>query len=409
MSVAAEHRALSRPPLKATLESKTDMSRPTDNHRGRTLPLRSRRAALALLVAGAGVLAVPAAGQAATTSFGSDLSAPASLDTTTAVQPSNHYGADTSIWNMVLGNGSRPVAPAAGQIVQVRLKGCAVQPPGVPAPDTQIHIATLRPQGGGAVKVIYSATDLEGHFFHIPICSGPADVNTVSTYVPQNLCVNAGDYVAFNDEGGFAPNYYVNGVAYRVLSVAGGSTFDSFIRNNGENIGDTFSPSDRTAHDGFGTTHGAELLLQAVLATGPDATPLCPGGTQGARAVRPGAAPVGYIPGASAAPASAGKNARARVNARGVALVSLHCATATRCQGQMSLDRVGAINQHLGVARFSIAGHGSGKVRLRVGRRVFKQIRHQHGQMKVGVLVASSPYGPANTYTGSLLLTARKR
>ncbi len=387
------------------------MSRSTDkHHRGRTLPLRSRRAAVALLAAGAGVLAVPAAGQAATTSFGSDLSAPASLDTTAAVQPSNHYGADTTIWNTVLGNGSAPVAPAAGQIVQVRLKGCAVQPPGAPAPDTQIHIATLRPQGGGAVKVIYSATDLQGHFFHIPICSGPSDVNTASTYVPQNLCVDAGDYVAFNDEGGFAPNYYVNGVAYRVLSASAGSTFDSFIRNNGENIGDTFSPSDQTAHDGFGTTHSAQLQLQAVLATGPDATPLCPGGTQGRQpASHAGAAPTPYIPGSSAAPASAGKNARARVNSRGVALVSLHCATATRCQGQMSLDQAHAINKHLAVARFSIAGHSSAKVRLNLGRKVLKQIRRHRGHMKVGVLVATSPYGPVNTYTGSMTLTARKR
>jgi len=387
------------------------MSRPTDNHhRGRLLPLRARRAAVALLVAGAGVLAVPAAGQAASASFGSDLSAPASLDTTTAVAPTNHYGADTSIWNTVLGNGSAPVAPASGQIVQVRLKGCAVQPPGAPAPDTQIHIATLRPQGGGAVKVIYSATDLQGHFFHIPICSGPADVNTVSTYVPQNLCVNVGDYVAFNDEGGFDPNFYRNGVPYRVLSGAPGSTFNSFIRNNGENIGDTFSPGDQTAHDGFGTTQGAELLLQAVLATGPDATPLCPGGTQGERpAGRPGASPSPFIPGSVAAPATAAKNARARVNGRGVALVSLHCATGTRCQGQMSLDRSGAINKHLAVARFSVAGHGNGKVRLNLGRRVLEQLRRHHGRMKVGVLVATSPYGPANTYTGSLMLTARRR
>ncbi len=388
------------------------MSRPPDNYRRvRTLPLRSRRVAVALLAAGTSVLAVPAVGQAATASFGSDLSAPASLDTSAGVQPSNHYGADTSIWNTVLGNGSNPVAPAAGQIVQVRLKGCAVQPPGAPTPDTQIHIATLRPQGGGAVKVIYSATDLQGHFFHIPVCSGPADVNTVSTYVPQNLCVSAGDYVAFNDEGGFVPNYYSSGVPYRVLSAAGGSTFDSFIRNNGENIGDTFSPSDRTAHDGFGTTHGAELMLQAVLATGADATPLCPGGTLGERPSpsRAGAAPVSYIPGSAGAPARAAKNARARVNARGVAMVSLHCATATRCQGQMALDRTGAINKHLAVARFSIAGHHSGQVRLHLGRPVVKQIRHHHGRMKVGVLVATSPYGPANTYTGSLMLTARKR
>ena len=39
----------------------------------------------------------------------------------------------------------------------------------------------------------------------------------MTAYNPVNLCVSQGDYVAFNEEGGFVGHSYQSGVPYRVL------------------------------------------------------------------------------------------------------------------------------------------------------------------------------------------------
>src|ERR1700738_157999 len=110
-----------------------------------------RRAALlsaTAMLAGCVALATPPSSSAAVITFGSPLAGPATLDTAYNLGYSGanvplpgsvfhipHDGADTLLWN----NEGSASAPAAGQIVSVKLEGCAKQPSGAPSPLTQIH------------------------------------------------------------------------------------------------------------------------------------------------------------------------------------------------------------------------------------------------------------------------------
>src|SRR5204862_3818129 len=121
---------------------------------------------------------------------GSDLTKPANAAET--------HGADTAFWNA--SGAAVGAVPANGQITQLRLKGIAVPSGqrGAPAPLTQFHFQVLHPVGGGAVRVSLSTNPME-----IPAGGDP---NRISTFRPEGfLCAKKGDYVDFNDEGGFVP------------------------------------------------------------------------------------------------------------------------------------------------------------------------------------------------------------
>ncbi len=258
---------------------------------GRGFPVQ-RLAAVLLLASLLGFLA-PAAGHAAITTFGSPLSAPATLDTAnnlsyfgtyTAVPAApdapngvfhtHHYGADTALWNEKLSHGA-PRSPATGQALTVSLEGCAQAAAGGPPPLTQIHFQDISPLPGGGARV-----NLTSQGFVIPICGQHrAGNSTITTYRPINLCVRKGDYVAFNDEGGYVENVYRSGVPYRVLGRAHGSTADSFLRNNGTGNGAIMPSSQVFPNEGFAASRGEELMLRVRLGTGADATHICPGGT----------------------------------------------------------------------------------------------------------------------------------
>ena len=111
--------------------------------------------------------------------------------------------------------------------------------------------------------------------------------STVDELRTDEPCVNEGDLVDLNDDGGYVENRYRSGVPYEVLGAVHGSVADSFIRGDGTGNGSVFSTSDTTSMDGFASNENEELMLQATLATGPDATPLCPGGTRGVHAYVP--------------------------------------------------------------------------------------------------------------------------
>src|ERR1700740_20715 len=135
---------------------------------------------------------------AATLTFGSPLTVPAVKDTANDLdyQGSNvplpgsvfhipHDGADGALWNGQLPAGD-PTAPVGGQVVSVRLEGCAKS--NGPAPLTQIHFQALAPLAGGGAKV-----ELTSQAFEIPVCGvGGASGSTVSSYDPINLCVAQG-------------------------------------------------------------------------------------------------------------------------------------------------------------------------------------------------------------------------
>ncbi len=332
---------------------------------------------------------------AATLTFGSPMTVPASKDTANDLnyQGSNvplpgsvfhipHDGADGALWNVQLPAGD-PTAPVGGQVVSVRLKGCAKS--NGPAPLTQIHFQSLAPLADGGAKV-----DLTSQAFDIPVCGvGGASGTTVSSYDPINLCVAAGDYVDFNEEGGFAaaqdgPPPYPAGVPYMVIGGVAGATMDSFIRNNGVGNGATFSPTDTTNHDGFASNPGEELMLQATLATGPDATPICPGGTKGLpppgspRASHRHVFPTLTIP----TPQLDG------MNVRGVVQVAIYCHSASSCTGTITLHSKphhGAHAVWLGSAKFVVGAHRTGKARVHLSALARRMVRNTIGGLAVQV------------------------
>ncbi len=224
--------------------------------------------------------------------FGSPLRVPATLDTANNLGYAgfdpvlnvhvSHDGADTALWNTAIAGGGTATAPAAGQVLSVAVEGCAEPAPGGPAPLTQIHFQSLTPVAGGGATV-----DVTSQPFDLPVCGTAtttgaiASASTVTRYTPVNMCVGAGGYVDFNDEGGFDPQFYPSGVRYEVIGAVSGSAMPSYILAGGTNNGDTLSPTSLTATNGLVVNPNEELMLQSTLGTGSDATPLCPGGGAG--------------------------------------------------------------------------------------------------------------------------------
>ncbi len=331
--------------------------------------------------------------------FGSELELTASRDTANDLSYAgsniqlpgtvfhiNHDGADTALWNVQLPDGPS-TAPAGGQVVSIGLEGCAESYG--PPPLTQIHFQDLTPQQGGAEKV-----KLTSQAFEIPVCGqGGANGQTVSTYHPDDFCVSQGDYVAFNDEGGFVvtsngPPPYPNGVPYMVMGVQPGATVDAFVRNDGVGNGATLSPSDSTYHDGFSVNPGEELMLQATLATGSDASMLCPGGTRG-REHRP-TFPSLTIP----TPQHDG------MNAYGVVHVSIYCHMSAPCAGEVTLSsrpRDGSQAIELGSAEFTIAAHTTGKAAVHLRALARHMIKHDAGGLPMTMTLSGNPAGTTAT------------
>ena len=344
----------------------------------------ARRLAGLVVCAGAALAGFgPASAHAAILTLGSPLSVPATLNTSenlgyqgtfTPVPPAPdapnglfhtfHYGADTAIWNVGLASGT-PRMSATGQAVRVRLEGCAQQAQGGPAPLTEIHFQDLSPLPGGGAKV-----NISSQGFAIPICGqGGADGSTVTTYEPINLCVGAGDYVAFNDDGGYVPNFYRAGVPYQVLGSVRGSTADSFLRNNGTGNGSVLSSADLGANEGYASNANTELMMQVDLGTGADATHICAGGTAGRPPVLP--------------PIRISRQTDGVNHARIVA-VAVYCRLAPGCNGVATLTLVG---KSAGVGRLGLVGRKGFSLRpnktthlpIRIAGSVMSLIRRNHG------------------------------
>ncbi|MGH2854475.1 MAG: hypothetical protein ACRDLF_09850 [Solirubrobacteraceae bacterium] len=349
--------------------------------------------------------------------FGSPLSVPATLDTASNLGypgygiPTisgnqavtvhvNHDAADTALWNVALASGS-PTAPASGQVLSVSLEGCAKPAPGGPPPLTQIHFQDLVPQAGGGAKVNVTTQP-----FEIPVCgAGGAGGSTVTTYQPTNFCVSEGDYIDFNDEGGFEPGdplAYPSGVPYQVIGAVKGSTMDSFVANNGAGNGAVFSPGVTSERNGFAANSGEELMLQATLATGPDATPLCPGGTQGegpANRVTSsyGSAPHGLLPMVTLPKQDDG------VNRGGFVKIALYCHAPGTCAGTLTIRspaRHGAHAAAAGQGAFSVPSLQTGKVTVHLSAPLQRLVHRRAGTLPVQVTVLAASGG--HPWTGSI-------
>ena len=336
-----------------------------------------RRLLAGLSLAGLAAVLVPAASQAEITTFGSPLSVPATLNTAenlnyqgtnTAVLPTPevpsgsvhtfHFGADSALWNASQASGSAS-APAGGQAIKVSLEGCAQPAAGGPPPLTQIHFQSISPLPGGGAKV-----NLSSQPYEIPVCGrNGASGSTVSSYEPVNLCVNQGDHIALNDEGGFVEHSYQSGVPYRVLGSVTGSTFDSFIRGNGTGNGAILSPSDTTAMDGFAANANEELMLRVTLGTGVDAAPICPGGKHG---IPPPLAPIRVSPQTDG------------VNSQRVVAVAVFCRVTPVCKGTATLS-TGHGQHTYGRSGFNLLPDKTTHLPIRVSSKLMTMIRKDHG------------------------------
>ncbi len=353
---------------------------------GRLLP--------AVLLAGLLTLLGPAESPAAVTTFGSPLSVPATLNTSenlgyagtnTPVPPNPeapnglfhtpHWGADTALWNTGLASGESS-APTTGQALKVSLEGCALSAPSGPSPLTKIHFQDVSRLADGGARV-----NLSSQAFDIPVCGqNGAGGSTITTYEPINLCVAQGDYVAFNDEGGYVVNRYRSGVPYQVIGAVAGSAMDSFIRNNGVGNGATMASKDTTANDGFAASAAEELMLQVTLGTGPDATHICPGGTAG-RPVR--------------LPALRVRAQTDGVNHSQVISVAMYCRPALGCSGTATVGLQGRTGSY-GRAPFSIPGNQTSHVPIHLSSRLMSMIRKRHG---VAALVTAVTGGAAFSHS----------
>jgi hypothetical protein len=349
------------------------------------VPTPARRGRLLLAAALTGLLAlvVPAASQAKVTTIGSPLSVSATLNTSenlsypgtyTQVPPSPeapngvfhtfHYGADTALWNFSQAGGETRV-PATGQASKIEVEGCAERAINGPLPLTTVHFQGLSPLPGGGAKV-----NITSQGFDLPVCGeNGAGASTVTTFLPINLCVSAGDYVGLNDSGGYVPNIYRSGVPYQILGAVTGATTDSFIKDQGTGNGALLSPSVTSAMDGFAVNRNEELLMRVTLATDGDATHICPGGSGG---LPPALAPIRVSPQTDG------------VNQSRIVAVAMFCRV-TPCNGVATLSSNGAgtstygREETYGRVGFSLQPNKTVHLAIRVTSKFVQKIRAKHG------------------------------
>ena len=305
-----------------------------------------RNALLGLTIA----LVAAAPAQADRRLFGSTLSAPATTSET--------HGADTAFWAV----GER--APQDGQILEIRLKGSAQRHGGVD-PLNEVHFQSLRPLADGAMAV--QATS---GAFYVPV---EGDRDHISIYHPVNLCVKKGDVVDFNDEGGFAPPAYPEGVPFRVFGAVQGAATARYTADNGTNNGDTLHPTVR---------HGVELLMQLVLGTGEDASEPCGGPRRhpDGSLVEPQAKMHVVTP----------QRAYVRSNRR--VEPTLYCNSAEPCLGHAKLVKRG---KAIAAAKFSIDGRSGEHVPMRLSRAAYRSLRKRpNDAMKVRLVAKAGDHGP---------------
>jgi hypothetical protein len=330
----------------------------------------------------AAALFAPAVSEAKLTEIGSPLSVPATLNTAenlsypgtftgVPVSPEApegifhtfHFGADTAIWNFSQAAGATSV-PETGQASKIEVEGCTQKAPNAPNPLTTVHFQDLSPTPDGGAKV-----NISSQGFDLPVCGeNSAGASTITSFVPINLCVSAGDYVDFNDSGGYVPNVYRNGVPYQVLGSVTGATTDSFIKDEGTGNGATFSPSVTSANDGFAVNRNEELMMRVTLATGADETHICAGGTQG---LPPALAPIRVSPQTDG------------VNHSGIVAVAVFCRVSP-CNGVATIGPSSDTSRYgheevYGRAGFALQPNKTVHLPIRIKSKLLRIIRAKHG------------------------------
>lgn len=347
--------------------------------------------ALAAAAAAVALLALaPATSSAELIAFGSDLSAAADL--TQARQ------ADTAYWQTTFADGRSPLAPASGQIRSVKVKGIALANPvaGVPGGETMFHLQALRARADGTFEILRTS-----HAFYLP--ERGADPQTISTYVPQDFCIDQGDVLVFNTVGGWdgvvnQSGPYPSGTPLQIFARVPGAVVSEFTGADMTNNGNILTAS--TAR-----TQSHELLMQVTVGTGVDAVTHCPSGriaSDGSIVGTNSASPVRI----QKATLPAGQ--RVTVSRTGKLSISLFCLPgSSRCVGRVRVMSRGAAPRSLGSARFSIGAKRTGHASVllnRTGRRLFAARR---GRLGVRIVAETSPGGASRR--SSLATTLRRR
>lgn len=204
---------------------------------------------------------------AAVFSVGSRLTKPANLV--------EAHGADALFFD-TSADGLSGAMPADGQVTLVRVKGSVVDNPSRRTnphpPNPTFHFQVLRPLAGFQMRVALSSAP-----FKLPIVTVTrtgallGNPQAINSYAPVNMCVHKGDFLDFNDIGGSEWSWGgLDGMHVRVFSGAPSSVTGFFSKAGGTNIGSQWVPQ--------AFKRGEELLMQARLGTGPNATDFCPGG-----------------------------------------------------------------------------------------------------------------------------------
>ncbi len=253
-------------------------------------------------------------------------------------------------------NVHRYLVTQPGQILQFQVRGYSAGT--VPA---SIHFQDLRPTPGGALQIVASSAA-----YPLPTVDG------VWSFDPENFCVQAGDYLGFNEGGGSPVD---------VFASVPGSTTQRFSSNFGTANGDLVMPT---------ALPNVELLMAAYEGTGPHASPLC-GGIAGSEL---------HFTGSSIA-----------VGRNGGASVPLACTGPLPCSGALSV--IATVKPRRGHAqtvavaqtRFALGSHATGAVSVTIDAAGRTLLRRHSGSLPVTIAAALGDGGPADTLSSSATLT----
>ncbi len=365
---------------------------------------RARRGTVAALAAAGLGLAVPATGHAEYLTLGSNLAA--SADHVEA------QGADTAYWQTAFADGRGTAVPVQGQVKEIRLKGFAHSDREDGASDgaggeRMFHLQALTPDSGTVRARISSQA------FDVPSRSA-AGPNTVTSFAPTNFCVQPGEFVAFNNIGGFHPSAFPQGTPMQVFAKAPDAAVSRFTADNGTNNGALFTPRPGS-HDSAVGLADVELLMQVVLATGDDRSYEC-GGPNTYRPADPAPKPKAGggeapkpKPGGGGAPAGVQKTTipksqKVNVSRKGVAGMALFClAGPAACNGTVTITAGSTV---IATKRYSIAAKKTGKLKIKLSRAGHKLFLKRKRKLPVTIAAVTDPGGAA--YTDSYKVTMRK-
>ncbi|MEA2220706.1 MAG: hypothetical protein QOJ35_3332 [Solirubrobacteraceae bacterium] len=351
-------------------------------------PTSARRALAAAATAALALAVAPASAGAALTTFGSDLTAPANIV--------EQRQADTAYWQTAFADGHSPLAPASGQIRSFRVKGIALANPvaGVPGGETLFHLQALHARGDGTFEILRSSQG-----FMLP--EKGADPQTVTTFEPVNFCIATGDVLVFNTVGGWdgivnQTGPYPMGTPLQIFSRVAGASVSQFTGADQTNNGDVLTASPLAGH---------ELLMQMTVGTGPDATPLCPGGTMGqANGGAPPPPPPPPPPQKATLPASQ----KVTVSKAGKLSVSVFCLPgASACSGEVRIMSRGAKPRAIGLGSFNVGPKSTGHATVFLNKTGVRLLRGGRGRLSVSIVAETEPGGAPRQST--LRVTLRRR